>query len=170
MGTINDDKLTITMATKTELENFQNLRGKRASPFTSYAISAVTKYIRDNYDFGNETPSVEKFCQYIIDEHVDTQMGERFVMGTPFDIPELMFTSGNYCIAAQKLGLVTDEKMNEYANTRGGSWIYIDSYKWNDREPSFMEMYSSDYITFRQMLDTLKLIETINTMVSERNM
>ena len=167
---IRTDYFTPENTANTERETTDETpQGHQVSPLSSAAIYAVMKYIRDNYDFGERIPSVEEFCEHIITKHIETHLDGHFGMGTPFDLPELMLSSGNYCIAAQRLGRVHDHEMNDYANTRGGIWIYMDSYKWEGRQPSFNEVYRSDYITFRQMLDTLQFINSIDAIVARRD-
>jgi hypothetical protein len=144
-------------------------QGTLVSAYTVDTICAVRKFLIDEYGYNDRIPTVKEFCERIVNEHIEREFApEERDMVSPDD-RMLMLRSGTYCVALQRLGRVHNQEMVNYANTRSGSWIYIDSPKWNGREPSFEELFVSNYVTFRVMLDTLQFMNTLETLVNEGN-
>lgn len=149
-----------------EFDNSESVRGKRVSPYSADAICAVRIALSQHYGF-DYVPTVEEFCMSIINTHIEDFIGDDFNVAVTYDLPQLMLTSSNYSICVQHLDMINDEELYEYATSRGGSWIYMDAIYWNGRTPTTEQAYESDYITFRQMLDTLELMNQLNRISSD---
>lgn len=144
-------------------------QGKLVSAYAVNTICAVRKFLSDEYGYNDRIPTVKELCERIVNEHIECELEpEERDMVSPDD-SMLMLRSGIYCVALQRLGRVHNQVMVNYANTRGGSRIYIDSPKWNGRKPSLDELFVSNYVTFRVMLDTLQFMNTLETLVDEGN-
>lgn len=101
-------------------------------------------------------PTVNDFCWDVVHEHFLSQTGYHVSMGTDFGA--LVYTSSSYAIACQHLGMIDVDELNAYIDTRSGYLIYLDHPK-DKQLPNKVPIYDKDYVTFRDLLKTLELLQ-----------
>lgn len=144
----------------------ESRRGVRASPFSFKAIFAVLYHVFVTCGYTN-LPTVEDFCWDVVRKHIRDQLGIDDHMGFMYDRADLILSSSDYAIAAQRLGRVLDPEMKAYTDGRGGGRFYLSWYTWIGSEhPTLDQCVESDYIVFRDVIRTLDMLNRLQEMMS----
>jgi hypothetical protein len=141
------------------------IQGAHSSPFSFRAIFTVLYHIFVACGY-TVLPTVEDFCWDVVREHIREVMNIEDHMGFMYDTRELVLSSSNYAIAAQRLGRILDPEMKEYTARRGGSRFYLSFNKWIGDTPTLEQQIASDYIVFRDVIRTLDMLNRIQVIIS----